>query len=82
MRVADLLTNWRFINKLTLRDAAIEMGLSPSSLARIERGKIPDGDTLIRLMNWLFGSDTQTNGRISNDSEMENNNEAGDLSPR
>lgn len=55
MRVAELITNWRFIKKYSLRDAAEEMGLSASSLLRIEKGKVPDGETLIKLINWLFG---------------------------
>ena len=60
MRVAELITNWRFIKKYSLRDAAEEMGLSSSSLARIEKGKVPDGETLIKLVNWLFGETHET----------------------
>ena len=59
MRVAELITNWRFIKKYSLRDAADEMGLSPSSLLRIEKGKVPDGETLIKLVNWLFGTEAE-----------------------
>jgi transcriptional regulator with XRE-family HTH domain len=55
MRVAELIINWRFIKKLNQRDAALEMGISASSLCRIEKGIVPDGTTLVKLMNWLFG---------------------------
>lgn len=55
MRVAELIINWRFIRKLNQRDAAKEMGISASSLCRIEKGIVPDGTTLVTLMNWLFG---------------------------
>ena len=57
MRVAELITNWRFIKKLNMRDAALQMGLSASSLSRIENGKVPDGETLIKLINWLFSQE-------------------------
>ena len=79
MRVAELITNWRFIKKYSLRDAAEEMGLSSSSLARIEKGKVPDGETLIKLVNWLFGTE-EMNGKESSvatretDSFKEENN--------
>ncbi|GIK38003.1 MAG: hypothetical protein BroJett011_18360 [Chloroflexota bacterium] len=37
-----------------LRKTAKEIGeISPSTLSRIEQGKMPDLDTFIRLCNWL-----------------------------
>lgn len=59
MRVAELIINWRFIRKLNQRDAAAVMGLSASSLCRIEKGIVPDGTTMVKLMNWLFGEDNE-----------------------
>ena len=60
MRVAELLKTWRFMVKLNVRDAANTIGISPSSLSRIERGYIPDGAMLIKLMAWLFGEEHET----------------------
>lgn len=40
--------------KKGLREAAKEIGdISPSTLSRIEKGKMPDLDTFIQLCNWL-----------------------------
>lgn len=38
---------------LSLRALAAETGVSYATLSRIERGKTPDGPTLIRLARWL-----------------------------
>lgn len=57
MRVADLLINWRFINKLTQRDAALQIGISASSLCRVEKGSTPDGETVVKLVAWMFGTE-------------------------
>jgi transcriptional regulator with XRE-family HTH domain len=43
-----------------LRELAKEIGgISPSTLSRIEQGKMPDLDTFIRLCNWLEVSPNQ-----------------------
>jgi transcriptional regulator with XRE-family HTH domain len=57
MRIGQLLYNWRFFAKLNVRDAAKLIGISPSSLSRIERGYFPDGPIMLTLMNWLFTVD-------------------------
>ncbi|HEV2146272.1 MAG TPA: helix-turn-helix transcriptional regulator [Longimicrobiaceae bacterium] len=36
-----------------LRDTAAEIGVSPSTLSRVEQGKAPDVDTLAKLCFWL-----------------------------
>lgn len=37
-----------------LREACLKIGdISPATLSRIENGKIPDVDTLLRLCAWL-----------------------------
>ena len=46
-----------------LRDTAVEIGeISASTLSRIEKGKMPDLDTFLRLCDWL---DIQPNELIS-----------------
>lgn len=38
---------------LSLRDISSELGISPSTLSRVERGMISDIETLIVLCDWL-----------------------------
>lgn len=57
MRIAHLIDAWRIVDRLSARGAAERMGISPSTLARIEAGKVPDGETLLKLVNWLFGTE-------------------------
>ena len=59
MRVGELLKTWRFIRKLNTRDAGAQMGISASALLRIENGRVPDGETIIKLTAWLFGEEPQ-----------------------
>lgn len=36
-----------------LRETAAEVGISPATLSRVERGKLPDIDTFSKLCTWL-----------------------------
>jgi transcriptional regulator with XRE-family HTH domain len=36
-----------------IREVAGEIGLSPATLSRVERGKLPDLETFSRLCRWL-----------------------------
>ena len=53
MRLGAVLKKWRFSSEMDLDTAAKKMGLSRSILSRIEQGRVPDGETLIKLWNWL-----------------------------
>ncbi|MGD0165907.1 MAG: helix-turn-helix transcriptional regulator [Gaiellaceae bacterium] len=56
-------TNYELVNQrlrltrkqrgLSLRDVAEEIGVSPSTLSRVERGAAPDLATLNKLIDWL-----------------------------
>ena len=48
-----LLRERRKRDSLSLRQAAIEIGISFNSLARIERGRVPDVATFKRLAEWI-----------------------------
>lgn len=48
-----LLRERRKRDRLSLRQAAAEIGISFNSLARIERGRVPDIATFQRLAEWL-----------------------------
>jgi len=69
MRVAELLSNWRYMKKLNVRDAAAVVGISSASFSRIERGYMPDGEMLLKLMVWLFGTEAQSGSPIPSDAQ-------------
>jgi transcriptional regulator with XRE-family HTH domain len=48
-----LLRAWRENSSIGLRDAARRIGISHSTLSRIERGEATDGHTLWLVLNWL-----------------------------
>jgi transcriptional regulator with XRE-family HTH domain len=45
-----------------VRAAATEIGISPTTLTRIEKGNIPDVGTLKKVCDWLGENATQFNG--------------------
>lgn len=51
--LAVMLREHRKREKLSLRAAAQEAGVSFNTLARIERGQIPDTGTLVKVIAWL-----------------------------
>lgn len=57
MRIGAILKKWRAMSDIDLRAAGLQMGISASALLRIEKGRVPDGETLVKLQAWLFGSD-------------------------
>jgi|HubBroStandDraft_6_1064221.scaffolds.fasta_scaffold46885_2 transcriptional regulator with XRE-family HTH domain len=65
MRLGAVLKKWRFASEMDIRTAANHLGLSASALGRIEKGTVPDGETLIKLWNWLTTSEA-TNGTGEN----------------
>src|SRR5205809_6297369 len=36
-----------------IREVAADIGISPATLSRVERGKLPDLDTFSKLCRWL-----------------------------
>lgn len=53
-RVGKLLVLYRATHGISLRDLSAELGISASTLSRIERGYEMDARTLIRLWTWLL----------------------------
>jgi transcriptional regulator with XRE-family HTH domain len=53
-RLGKLISNWRWAEKLTAREAAAMIGLSPSTYSRLERGYSVDGGTLAIVLTWLL----------------------------
>jgi transcriptional regulator with XRE-family HTH domain len=60
MRLGTLLADWRFANRIGVREAARRIGLSPATLSRIENGKNADGTSMTKIMLWLFTEEDQT----------------------
>ena len=56
MRIGDVLRKWRKMSDFTLKDAAKEIGVTLSTLARIESGEMMDGETLAKILTWLISS--------------------------
>lgn len=55
MRIGEVLKKWRILSELDVRSAAQKIGISASTLMRIERGGVPPtGQTILTLFNWLF----------------------------
>lgn len=55
MRLAKALKLMRATDSIGIREQAKAIGISPSTLSRIENGKPADPAAVIRLMVWLIG---------------------------
>lgn len=45
---------YRVTNELTLREVGKEIGIGAATLMRLEQGRNPDGQTLAKVLAWLF----------------------------
>lgn len=54
MRLGKIISDWRHMNKLGIRAVAADIGVSPSTLSRIERGEEFDSATMRKLLLWIF----------------------------
>ena len=55
MKIGEVILGWRSDQRprMGIRAAAKEIGLSPTTLSRIERGEAPDHKTLNTVWGWL-----------------------------
>lgn len=53
MRLGQILRRYRIIEERTIRDLALEVGVSPATWVRFEQGKAIDTGTFMKLANWL-----------------------------
>lgn len=58
MKLGSLIADYRYANRLGVREVAKEIGTSPATLNRIERGENFDADTMAKIMLWLFADST------------------------
>ncbi len=54
MKIGEVLKEWRYGERMGIREAAGVIGISHSTLSRIENGKPMDGDTLAKILTWLM----------------------------
>lgn len=53
-RLGYLIYCWRCVNEIGIREAAAQIGISRSTLSRVERGFEVDGATLAKILCWLL----------------------------
>lgn len=66
MKLGAVMRRYRVTNELTLREVAKEIGIGAATLMRLEQGRVPDGETLARVLAWLMSSNgtrSKTEGR-------------------
>jgi len=59
MRLGAVMADWRWANRISLRDAARMIGVNYHTLHRFEIGKGIDARCFLAILNWLT-----KNGRI------------------
>lgn len=60
MRIGVVIRRWRKMEERELREVAEQIGISPSTLARLEKGETPNGDTLAAAVRWLLSAEEPT----------------------
>jgi transcriptional regulator with XRE-family HTH domain len=54
MKLGYVLNRYRVISELSLRDLGAEIGIGAATLMRLEQGRVPDGETLAKILTWLL----------------------------
>ena len=54
MKLCEVLRQYRWATKIGSREMAAEIGISGSTLVRIERGEVPHGSTMAKVLRWLL----------------------------
>lgn len=54
MRLGGIIADYRWANRMGVRELAKEIGVSHPTLNRFERGENCDAATLTTIMAWLF----------------------------
>ena len=57
MRLGAVISDWRWANRIGIREAAKLIGVSSATLSRLECGNNADADTLAKVMLWLIEPD-------------------------
>ena len=60
INLGDVMKKWRLMSQLEQRGAARLIGISASTLCRLEKGDVkPDAETFMKILRWLI-SPTET----------------------
>jgi len=54
MKIGPLLLRWRAAERIGVRELAKQIGLSYSTLSRVENGEEPSGKTLAAILRWML----------------------------
>ncbi len=54
MRIGVVIRRWRKMEERDVSDVAKEIGVSASTLTRLESGQTPNGETLAAVLTWLM----------------------------
>lgn len=68
MKLGEVIRKWRVMSELSVREAAMQIGLVPATLARIESGDSMSGDSLAAVLRWLMGLPCQNTPVVKGDS--------------
>ena len=56
MRLGHVIADYRWANRVGVRDLAKEIGVSHPTLNRFENDGVCDSDTLTKILSWLFAA--------------------------
>ena len=59
MRIGPVLRGWRMHREISLRNLAKEIGISASTLSRLETGENVDAQSLSKILIFLISNETQ-----------------------
>lgn len=62
MRLGCLVKSWRHVSGLSTREVASQIGVSPPTINRLEKGKGVDAQTMAKIMLWLTDNEPQCLG--------------------
>ncbi len=57
MKLPDLIHAWRFYNKMTVHETAVQIGIEDKVLRRFERGEAVSAPTLLAVIRWAISVD-------------------------
>ena len=58
MRIGSVLHKWRINSDVSTRDLGKQVGVSASTISRIENGEDISAAAMLALIVWLFGKET------------------------
>lgn len=59
MKLGTVIRKYRVNSELSLREVGKEIGISAATLMRLEQGRDPDGQTVAKVLAWLFTNEDE-----------------------